>query len=184
VRVDYSSDQESRISTWLKEHLRAIDSCVSNDSPEAALALVYSGIDTLGLLAAPRSVTDASEDTFKDWCEKYVVPRLKDVDGEPITPGDLWGGRCGMLHTFTPVSAHSSAGKAHEFWYRFQGRSGANFLPHTPLPILGLDVAELCGAFKEGALAFLKDLANDTIRGSLAEERAQHFVRWANLVTS
>lgn len=181
MRVDYPDDQESRISAWLKEHLRAVDSCVKNDSPEAALALVYSGIDTLGLLAAPPSTVDACVDTFKDWSEKYIVPRLKCVDGEPIIAGDLWGGRCGMLHTSTPVSGLSREGKAHELWYRFQGRSGANFLPHTSLPILGLDVVELCRAFEVGALAFLYDLANDTVRGRLAEERAQNFVRWTNM---
>jgi hypothetical protein len=36
--------------------------------PEAALALLYSGIDALGLLAAPAGTPDACKTTFTDWC--------------------------------------------------------------------------------------------------------------------
>jgi len=39
--------------------------------PEAGLVLIYSGIDTLGLLAAAPEIEDATGETFKGWCKKY-----------------------------------------------------------------------------------------------------------------
>ncbi len=178
MRFFYPGDEGSRIVAWLEEHLRAMGSCVDNNFPEAALSLIYSGIDTLGLLAAPPGITDATGDTFKDWCARYIVPRLQSIEGQPITPGDLWGGRCGIVHTSTPISALSRAGMVHEFWYQFQDRVGVNMIMNTQLPPLGLDVMKLGTAFKEGALAFLGDLQNDPASSALAHDRAQHFLRW------
>src|ERR1035441_8066718 len=48
----------------------------------AILTLVYSGIDTFGLLGAPAAALDATGDTYKDWCEKYILPRIKSVEGK------------------------------------------------------------------------------------------------------
>jgi hypothetical protein len=178
---EYSGDTGSRIIAWLKEHLRAIGTCINNNSPEAALVLMYSGMDALGLLGAPAGVVDATGDTFMDWCEKYIVPRIKSVDGQPITPDDLWGGRCGLVHTSTPVSKRSRQGRAHEFWYQFQDMGGANMLMNTPLQPLGIDVIELGMAFKEGSLSFWNDLNDDPPLSTLAHARAQHILRWSKV---
>jgi hypothetical protein len=108
-------------------HLRAIETCLSAELPEASLVLIYSGFDTFdtfGLLAAQPGVPDATGETFKQWCEKYILPRIKSVEGDVVTAVDLWGARCGMLHTSTPLSSKEREGKAHQIWYRFAGKAG------------------------------------------------------------
>jgi hypothetical protein len=102
---NYPGDQGSRILAWLQPHLKGIALSFDNELPEQALVLIYSGIDTLGLLAAPSSVTDATRSTFIPWCEAYIVPRVQSVEGDPVTAMDLYGARCGVLHTSTPASA-------------------------------------------------------------------------------
>jgi len=72
--------------------------------PEAGLVLIYSGIDTLGLLAAAPEIEDATGETFKGWCKKYLLARLQSIDGKPLEAVDLWAARCGVLHTSAPVS--------------------------------------------------------------------------------
>lgn len=179
---EYAGDDGSRIVSWFKEHLRAIGTCVNEGLPEASLALIYSGIDTLGLLAAPPDVVDASSNTFKDWCERYILPRLRSVEGEPITAVDLWGARCGLLHTSTPLSKAGRDGNAHEMWYQFLGSAGMNLIMNAKLKPLGLDVENLATAFKEGGLAFLADLKQDPTGVQNADARAQHFLRWGRVV--
>ncbi len=178
----YAGDDGSRIVSWLKEHLRAIATCVNEGLPEASLTLIYSGIDTVGLLAAPPDVVDASGESFMKWCEGYILPRLQSVEGDPVTAVDLWGARCGVLHTSTPLSRVGREGKAHEMWYQFRGRVGMNLIMNTKLKPLGLDVENLAIAFKEGGLAFLADLKQDQAGLQNAEARAQHFLRWGKAV--
>jgi hypothetical protein len=155
VRFVYTGDDGSRIISWFREHLRAITSCLEGGLPEASLVLIYSGIDTLGLLAAAPDINDATGETFKNWCQKYLVARLQSVEGKPVTAIDLWAARCGVLHTSTPVSRLSREGEAHEIWYQFQGRAGVNLILNARLEPLGLGVEQFAIAFKEGGLAFI-----------------------------
>jgi hypothetical protein len=174
----YAGDEGSRIFSWFKEHVQAITLCVDAGFPEAGLTLLYSGIEALGLLAAPSGTIDATGKTFKDWCEKYLMPKLQSVNGNPLTALDLWAARCGVLHTSTPVSKLGREGKAHELWYQFRGRAGVNLMANVQLVPLGLDIEHLVITFKEGGLAFIKDLNQDQTKLQIAEQRAGSFLRW------
>src|ERR1017187_6270801 len=105
VYFEYAGDDpnKNRMVSWFQMHLRAIGTCLSAELPEASLVLIYSGFDTFGLLSAHPNVLDASGDTYKQWCEKYILPRIKSVEGDQVTADDLWGARCGMLHTSHPA---------------------------------------------------------------------------------
>jgi hypothetical protein len=182
VHFEYGGDDGSRIVSWFKEHLRAIATCLNEALPEASLTLIYSGIDTFGLLAAPPGLVDASGETYKDWSDKYILPRITSVEGDPVTVVDLWAARCGVLHTSTPLSKLEREGKAHQIWYQFLGKAGMNLIMNTQLKPLGLDIQNLATAFKEGGLAFLADLNKDPTAFQAADARAQHFLRWGKMV--
>jgi len=175
---DFVGDGEDRILVWFRERLRAIGSCLSTKHPEAVLTLVYSGIDTLGLLDASLDIKDATRSTFMSWCEKYVVNRFQSVEGHPVAAFDLWAARCGILHTSTPVSKHSRNGKAHEIWYQFQGEAGLNLIADSKLEPLGLEIEKLPIAFREAGIAFITELNTNAARRQEADSRAQHFLRW------
>lgn len=77
------------------------------------LVVVYSAIDTVGLLDAPSSQTTASGQSFKNWVKKYLLT----YPGIEFNEVDLWGARCAVLHTFTSQSELSQSGKAKELMY-------------------------------------------------------------------
>jgi hypothetical protein len=180
VIFEYAGDDpnKNRMVSWFQMQLRAIGTCLNADLPEAGLALIYSGIDTFGLLAALPAVLDASGDTFKQWCEKYILPRIQSIEGGAVSATDLWAARCGVLHTSTPLSTLERVGKAHQIWYQFDGKAGMNLIMNTPLPPLGLDIQNLAMAFKEGGIACITDLNQDATAFQAADARAQHFLRW------
>ena len=157
--LDYAGDDpnKTRMVSWFQMQLRAIGTCLKADLPEAALALIYSGIDTFGLLAAPPAIQDASGDTFKQWCEKYILPRVQPVEGGPVNAIDLWAARCGVLHTSTPLSALERAGRAHQIWYHLDGRAGANLIMASAMPPLGIDIQNLAMAFLHSRLQSGRD---------------------------
>jgi hypothetical protein len=178
----YKGDNGCPIVAWFRERLRAIGCCFDSDLPEASLTLLYSGIDTLGLLAASPDETDARRSTFVDWCDKYILTRLNSTDGKSLTALDLYAARCGILHTSSSVSSLGRDGEAREICYQFGGKHGVNLgALNVKLEPTMLDIAELAVAFKEGGIEFIADLAKDSTRLETARARAGGFFRWGTL---
>ena len=182
VNFYYDGDEpEGQALSWFKRQLRAIGTLWDAALPEAVVA-IYSGIDAFGLLAAKLAVLDADRTTFKAWSEKYILPRLQTVEGTAITADDLYGARCGVLHTSTPLSSSERKGNACQLFYEFKGKTGINMILDTQQKPLRIDIEKLAMAFKEGGLAFLTDLQSDPPSQKLAGDRAQHFLRWVTVV--
>jgi hypothetical protein len=175
-------DPDGQIVAWFKQQLKTIGTLWDAHLPEAVLTILYSSIDTFGLLAAPAGVLDATGDTFMAWCEKYILPRLQTVDGTPITSTDLWAARCGVLHTSTPLSRLERAGKARQVFYHFKQLIGINMILNAQQMPIRIDIGTLAVAFKDGGIAFITDLNNEAARFKTADNRAQHFLRWGTAV--
>lgn len=183
MRFYYDGDEPGgRMLSWFKLQLKAIGTLWDAELPEAALAIIYSGIDSFGLLAAPADVLDSSGNSFKQWCEKYILTRLQSLDGILITPADLWAARCGVLHTSTPLSNLERDGNARQVFYQVRDKTGVNVILNTQQIPVRIDIGSLGLAFKEGGIAFLADLKNDPPNQKLAQCRAQHFLRWVTVV--
>jgi len=181
MQSEYAGDDGCPIVSWFRKHLRAVACCFDSGLPEASLTSLYSGIDTLGLLAAPPGVNEATRTTFEDWCNKYVVTRLKSVDGKSLTALDLYGARCGILHTSRSVSSLGWEGVAREICYQFQGQHGVNLGLNAKREPAMLDIAHFAIAFTKGGTAFIRDLNRDLTRLETARARAQSFFRWGTL---
>ena len=167
---------------WFKLQLKTIGMLWDAELPEASLIIIYSGIDALGWLAAPAVVPFATQNTFKQWCEKYILTRLRSPDGGAITSDDLYGARCGILHTSTPLSKSEIKGIARQVFYQFNGKTGINLILNAQQLPIQIDIVSLGISFKEGGIAFLSDLKSDPLSLSAANDRAQHFLRWLTAV--
>ena len=72
----FRSGPEDRVTEWINERVQAIRLCLESHLPEAAITLIYSGIDTIGLLDAPAGQLYATQESFLNWTERYVVQVL------------------------------------------------------------------------------------------------------------
>ena len=125
------------------------------------LIVIYSTIDTCGLLDAPATQVSASGDSFKNWVKKYL-PANPGIEFNEI---DLWAARCAVLHTFTSESDLSRAGKARELQYYSGDKSspqGQHLISFTKsldggkhLPV---HFGDLCEAFYAAIKKFIYDL--------------------------
>jgi hypothetical protein len=171
--------RQSRTSAWLTQRLVAIRECMDDGLPEAALTLLYSAIDALGVLNAVAGTTDASRSTFLDWCAQYIVPRLSTTGEAAPTATDLYAARCGVLHSSSAESRLGREGHVPELWYTFRGRAAANLALNAPKPPLLVEIERLVGAFEEGSRAFVAELSRDQDRFAIAEGRAARFFCWS-----
>jgi len=75
------------------------------------LMILYATIDIFGFVTASDE-TDAPGQRFRSFVNIFMMKYLKDV-----TPDDLWGARCAILHTGTPESDLSRKNKARQILY-------------------------------------------------------------------
>jgi hypothetical protein len=62
--------------------------------------LLYTSIDILASLTRPREIAATNSTFFKDWVTEYMLPGSDlECDAE-----EIWGARCGLLHTLTAES--------------------------------------------------------------------------------
>ncbi len=108
-----SFDAEQMISQYISSTWNAVKALYDKALYGQVLLIIYSAIDTCGLLGASSEVVSASGDSFKKWAKKYL--QIGSQVG--LNEDDLWAARCGVLHTFTAESDNTRNGKARKIVY-------------------------------------------------------------------
>jgi hypothetical protein len=130
-----------------------------------ALVLLYSAIDVFASLMRPETEPDTTGGHFKKWAEDYMIGRSRLT----ITSADLWGARCGLLHTHSPSSRDSRQAKARKLAY-YRARTPTPDMQRVLESTLKLvrtrgelpaDVDFLYAAFEDGVRRFLADIQRD-----------------------
>lgn len=134
----------------------------------AAIILTFSGIDMMAYLGMPANRMEAGKAGFADWCNRYMQ-----FEGpHQVTGLDLYGARCGIVHSYGAVSKLSREGKCRNVVYRFQRRGPPIvFRPEVDPTLVIVSVEALAIAFFSGVDRFLVDLFSNKSRAVLAESR-------------
>ena len=131
-----------------------------------ALILLYSAIDAFASLLRPETKPDTTGDYFKKWTEDYMIGG----SGLSIRSEDLWGARCGLLHTHGAASRLSREGKARQLhYYRAQALTPgmqqeleSKLKALRAMGKLPVDIDALYAAFDQGVSRFLASIHRDT----------------------
>ncbi len=165
--VDLSNDPlVNVIERGIKGDLRAV---VKSARWRAAVILTFSGIDTMAYLGMPAEQVEVTGADFIAWCERYIQ-----FDGAlQLTGLDLWGARCGIVHTYTAESRASRAGKCRVVLYSHDRRRDVpvSYQPQVNPDIVIVRIEALAEAFSRGVDRFLVDVFSDKKRAAVAEER-------------
>jgi hypothetical protein len=94
-----------------------------------------------------------------------------------VTSDDLWGARCGLLHTFTPSSDKSRAGIARQLKYIRGDKDFVSFAqkqidPNCSIQVV-VDVDSLVEAFHKGIMAFVQELMKNQQKRVLVFEHSK-----------
>jgi len=139
----------------------AVDEAFKKHAPLPAFILLYSAIDILASLTRPISQDDTSGPVFKSWVKKYMIANGSFTWNEE----DIWGARCGLLHTYTVQSRSSRGGISRELHY-ISNRKFARFAQKEIDPMAQLKVMvclpDLIMAFNDGVGRFTMDVKNDS----------------------
>ena len=168
--VDLSRDSIINvIHNGIKQSIRVL---LENRCFGAAVILIYSGIDTMAYLDMPASQEDVTRTDFVRWAERYI----RFPCTEQLTGLDLYGARCGMLHSYSVASNLSRQGKCRQIAYMDKSVPEVRSNPAVATDLVLVSVPGLAQAFFDGIDAFLIELFSDTKKAPIAEERFQKLV--------
>ncbi len=140
------------------------------------LILLYASMDIMASLDRPEAQEDVQGKDFIQWVQTYLLPK----SNLQATAAELYGARCGLVHTYTPQARLTRRGKAREVYYAW-GKAKADRLQqasvriHWRIPSVAVHVDDLLAAFKEGVREHLRALSRDPRRARLAYGRANRF---------
>jgi hypothetical protein len=147
-----------------------------------ALILLYSGIDIASFLDTDNPVV---HERFATWVEKYLLAgsSLK------CSANDLYGARCGLVHSYSPVSTLSKTGKAVPIGYAWKPSTAARLeklieahaalsrkVGSKPEYVIAVQGEYLIESFRAGLGSFLRELELDPVRVSAACVKAGDFL--------
>jgi hypothetical protein len=139
--------------------VESIEDCLAKRRLMPCLILLYSAIDIVASLESG----GASSSAFMAWCDKYLLQGTS----PPCAASDLYGARCGVLHTLSAESSMSRAGKARPIFYAW-GNKGTDELGQAATR-LGRDVCivhvdKLIRAFRLGLATYIQEVIEDDKR--------------------
>jgi len=107
------------------------------------------------------------------WVERYIL-RSANL---PCSALELYGARCGLLHTYSPRSHISSKGDVAEIWYTFHDHE-ADMLHESVCKrdlkqVVILSLHSLTTAIAKGLTAFISDLESDQSLTQWATSKAK-----------
>jgi hypothetical protein len=151
---------------------RGIRVAIENECYGSAVVLILSGIDTMAYLGMPDNQQDVTHDDFVRWVDRYIKFSCK----HQLTGLDLYGARCGMLHSFSTVSNLSRQGKCRQVGYMDRSVPEIRFDPNVSEELVLVSIEGLAKAFLQGVDKFMIDLYADKRKAKVADERFQHVV--------
>ena len=138
--------------------LRGIEAALDAQCMVSAVTLCYTTIDAVSALSRPEERRDTCRSVFIEWIDSYLLP----ADGLVCNAIDLYGARCGVLHTYRPESALSVAGDACPIFYQWRDGPPAAYERDLPANAVVVNVESLVLAVRTSVERFA------------AAERANH----------
>lgn len=149
-----------------------IDITSNNNCLRATLILIYSGIDTMAFLDMPAGQNDVTRNDFIKWTNNYIkFPCKNQVTGE-----DLYGARCGLLHTYSVESKMSRGGLCRMIIYADNLNPEVRYNPSIDPNVVMISIKALKEAFFNGINKFLGDSFADAEKTKTIEERLSKLI--------
>lgn len=171
---------------------RAVDLCLEQDLKTPALILLYSGMDIAGSMATYGQKKSVRE-SFTGWVEKYISP-AKTLG---CTSLELFGARCGVVHTVTPESTLYEKGKVRKVIYAWlpsrvetlRETTDLGRLAQEYVAIQGDALVQTCQQGIRGFLGDLSQLRTERLLGmtsrvfdTLSTEEAEAMLAWGKRI--
>jgi hypothetical protein len=157
------------------ETVDAISKLVMENLYTQALIILYSAVDTLAWANLPSG--DVHQKDFIAWVDNYIKPE----DKLGCTAEDLYGARCGLVHSGAAESQKSRKGEAEELWYATSPHSISlleEYATQNNQRAKVVYFTELLSAFVDAAQKFNDEISKDEQKQRIINERIRRWIRF------
>jgi len=164
-----------RFENSVRDMIDAIKLCLENGHYIPGVILIYCGVDMIAWLSQPKGQNDVYRKDFEAWVEKYLLP------GSEITcsASDLYGARCGTVHSYTSESRASRERRSKEIFYEFyvgeQPSGSKKFRRDKEDQCIVINIPKLYEALIISIQRFNKHLEDDPQMADMVYKRADKF---------
>jgi len=137
--------------------LTGIQACLDQQCLVSAVTLVFAAIDALAALTRPINQAETDGATFRAWATRFLHP----VQRMNCTVEDLWGARCGVLHTYSPEAVRAARRGARRIYYQWRQGPPADTVRALPARSVVVIVEDLYAALFDGAHAYMDETSAD-----------------------
>lgn len=137
--------------------LCGIDAALDAQCMVSAVTLCFSTIDAVAALSRPKEQVDTSRHVFIEWVNRFMLP----ADSVPCSAIDLYGARCGVLHTYSPDSSLRASGQARPLFYEWQAGPAAASERTLPDGAVVVNVESLVDAVRASVRRFVATERSD-----------------------
>ncbi|MDE2465345.1 MAG: hypothetical protein KGO02_16775 [Alphaproteobacteria bacterium] len=134
-----------------------IEACVECECLVSAVTLIFAAIDALAALTRPTTQPETDGEIFRAWATRYINPAVR----LHCSAQDLWGARCGVLHTYSPEATRAAKLGARRVYYEWRQGPPADAVRTLPADAIVLIVENLYEALVDAANAYMHDIAAD-----------------------
>jgi hypothetical protein len=140
----------------------------------AAAILMLCAMDAMAFLTMAEAQEDVTKTDFINWAEKYI----RFPGAEQLTGADLYGARCGMLHSYGVRSRMSRNGECRMLGYVDRSDPPIRFNPEVSKELVLVSLEGLREALFAGIDRFLIDVYKnrDSPQAKLADKRFETLV--------
>jgi len=152
-----------------------IDVVLNSGCLGSAVILILSAMDTMAYLSMPDGQDEVKSVDFIAWSGHYIrFPGREQLTGE-----DLYGARCGMLHSYGVRSRMSRSGKCRIVGYMDKSNPPIRFNPTVSKELVLVSVPALRDALFEGIDRFLIEVYKNprARKAQLVDERLKNLVQ-------
>jgi hypothetical protein len=167
---DASDPPMTKLRARVEQLFDAVAGCLEREHFESAMILLYSGIDAMAWLNRPTNVDDVRGVDFQEWVDAYFLPG----SGFNCSATDLYGARCGLVHSNTGESRLHRQGRARKVFY-YREREGVKegiiqlMLDEAQEPWF-IDVDQFIDALRTAIDRFIDAISNDATRLATVSE--------------
>ncbi|UCE61295.1 MAG: hypothetical protein JSU63_06015 [Phycisphaerales bacterium] len=165
------SEVNDRFRTQLNQVLTAIEMCRRDKLVLPLLVLLYSAMDIMASVCRAKSKPEVQRGDFTDWVDKFLLPESK----LPCTSEELYGARCGLVHSLKAESSTSRRGTARPIAYAW-GEGDCEALntridDRKITTLVGVQIEDLLNAFGKAVTECFAAARKDS---SLGERMREH----------
>ena len=145
---------------------------LENDAYTGVVMLTHCAIDTMAFLSMPSGKTRSTRSDFIKWVDKY----MKVGSEQPYEGIDIYGARCGIVHSYSAESDLSKNDKCKVVGY-VVGKGCHVYKPDVDSDLMILDVTVFVHDFIDAVTRFLEDIEKSKELKGLVEGRLPKLFR-------